>query len=304
MCTNPRKFAFPRAFLPCGECFECRMMKANDWATRLMAEAHSTPPTFFLTLTYNNESVPLDSKGSFTFNRVHLKTLLREITRVKPLRYFAIGEHGTDFERPHYHILTFGVDSYTLDEVLQKWWPYGYYTIGDHMNARIIYVALFHTLKSSKYPDEFVVMSRSPGIGCYFFCDCEKKGRKINKHLQVSNRLLEQMFRQDDPCYIILGNEKRLIPRYFIDLIGDSELRERIKNSRRKFAMSRLNAKFGTNLSTFSEMDELLQSLDKQILNEWRYELSEINRRKLQHFKKSHRKSRHIDSLNTDVYET
>lgn len=304
MCTNPRKFAFPRAFLPCGQCFECRMLKANDWATRLLAEAHTTPPVFFITLTYSEEHLPRMPSHRPTFNRQHLKTVLRELTRVKPLRYYAIGEHGTQFERPHYHVLTFGVDSYTIDNVLQKWWPFGHYTIGDHMNSRIMYVALFHALKSNKYSDEFCVMSRNPGIGCYFFCDVDKKGRKCDKHLRISNSLLNQMFRQTQPGFIMLGNEKRLLPRYFIDLIGDSELRERIKETRRIFAMSRLNTKFGTNISNFIDMDEFLQSLDKDILNDWCDELKEINRRKIETFKKRHRKSRHIDSLNIECHET
>lgn len=306
MCTNPRKFAFPLAFLPCGQCFECRMMKANDWATRLMAEAHTTPPVFFLTLTYSPENLPLKADGMPTFNRQHLKTVLRELTRVKPLRYYAIGEHGTKFERPHYHVITFGVDHYTIDNVLQKWWPYGYYTIGDHINARLMYVALFHALKSAKYADEFCVMSRNPGIGCYFFCDVKKTDgrKKLDKNLRLSNSLLKQMFNQSVPGMIMLGNEKRLLPRYFIDLIGDAELKERIKETRRNFAMQRINAKFGTAIDNFVDLDYFLSSLDKQRVKEWREELKEVNRRKTETFQKRHRKSRHIDSLNIDTYET
>ena len=44
---------------PCGVCIECKRKKANEWAGRLWIEKKRANKTLFITLTYNNESLPL-----------------------------------------------------------------------------------------------------------------------------------------------------------------------------------------------------------------------------------------------------
>lgn len=296
MCSNPKMLARTR-WVPCGSCFECRMTKVNDWCTRLLAEAHCNPPCFFLTLTYNEESLPRTEQGKPTFDRYHLKALLREFARDIPnrFRYYAIGEHGTDGERPHYHVLTFGADALYLDSKLQKYWPYGFYTIGEMLGARIMYVSLFHVLKSShKYPDEFTVMSRRPGIGAEFFERVEKEGRRLKKTLKTDEQIVKTLFYSDDGR-IQLGGEVRLLPRYMLDQLDDT-IKEKVKDERRRHAYKRFNSFFG--LSVDNEYDYQLawNSLSEEQVNQWKSHLKDTNRRKVEHFKRQHRKSRHVDS--------
>ena len=42
----------------CGRCEECRIAKANEWATRMTEEAKLHKENCFITLTYNNENPP------------------------------------------------------------------------------------------------------------------------------------------------------------------------------------------------------------------------------------------------------
>lgn len=89
MCLNPINIKNPRQFyrlgldrltlsVPCGECLECRKQKTNDWFVRLAYEykdciSHGGS-VYFVTLTYNNQSVPVLDTTSDEFlvlNDVH-----------------------------------------------------------------------------------------------------------------------------------------------------------------------------------------------------------------------------------------
>lgn len=265
------------------------MHKANDWATRLMAEAITTPPTHFLTLTYNEENIPRTSNGSYTFDAQHLKKIHRELSRRhKGYRYYSIAEHGTEKERPHYHILTFGVQPSVIDEVLQAYWQYGYYTIGELLGARIMYVALFHTLKSHKYSDEFVTMSRRPGIGAYLLED---------------EKFLSEVFKSGTGEISLMG-ERRLLPRYLLDRHGDDDLKERIKEHRRKFVYDRYQRITGYTIADGIDLQMAINAMDDSELAKLIDEMEEVNRRKVDAFRKNHRKSRHVDTVDfTPVYK-
>lgn len=267
-------------WLPCGRCFECKMHKANDWATRLMAESITTPPTHFLTLTYDEQHIPKNTHGKNTFDSQHLKRINRELSRVhKGYRYYGIAEHGTTGERPHYHLLTFGPSSATIDQVLNKYWPYGFYTIGELLGARIMYVALFHVLKSHKYKDEFVVMSRRPGIGAYLLED---------------EQFLKAVFRTGTGEISLMG-ERRLLPRYLLDRHGDDDLKERIKEHRRKFVFDRYQNITGYTIVDGLDLQRAIQAMPDEALDDLLDTMDEINRRKVDAFRKNHRKSRHVD---------
>ena len=92
--------------LPCGQCCACRLNKSRDWATRCVLEAKMHDENCFITLTYNDENLPKDyglCKEDLTlfFKR------LRKNTGEK-IRYYAAGEYGDLYGRPHYHACLFG----------------------------------------------------------------------------------------------------------------------------------------------------------------------------------------------------
>lgn len=44
--------------IPCGQCIECRLQYARDWANRCMLEAQYHDENWFLTLTYDDDHLP------------------------------------------------------------------------------------------------------------------------------------------------------------------------------------------------------------------------------------------------------
>lgn len=105
--------------IKCGQCIECKMEHARQWAIRCMCEQQITEEkgkrSCFATFTYNEENVPYVESESM--EGVYHQTLFKRdmqlyIKRVRKkgykFRYFCAGEYGGRFERPHYHAIIFG----------------------------------------------------------------------------------------------------------------------------------------------------------------------------------------------------
>lgn len=126
-----------------------------------------------------------------------LKRLRKRVDRDNPgqrLRYFAVGEYGSKYGRPHYHLIIFGWRpsdlvihevraNYTVyrSPTLEKLWTYGYSTVGD-VNAGVAkYCARYVTKKLddcasytnlprlSRCPVFTRQSTRSGGMGAPFF---------------------------------------------------------------------------------------------------------------------------------------
>ena len=72
----------------------------------------------FVTLTYNDDNLPPDLSLDKRAFQLFMKRLRK---RVKvPIRFFACGEYGEKLQRPHYHVILFGID---LRKENQSWRP-------------------------------------------------------------------------------------------------------------------------------------------------------------------------------------
>jgi hypothetical protein len=90
---------------PCGSCIGCRLEYARQWAVRCMHEAAMHDNNSFLTLTYNNQNLPSDR----SINKRDLQLFFKRLRKAgKEFKYYACGEYGDNFGRPHYHICLFG----------------------------------------------------------------------------------------------------------------------------------------------------------------------------------------------------
>ena len=92
--------------LPCGQCYACRIAKSREWAARCVLEAKMHDDNCFITLTYDDNHVPSDMslvKMDFT----NFIKRLRKNTGEK-IRYYACGEYGELYQRPHFHACLFG----------------------------------------------------------------------------------------------------------------------------------------------------------------------------------------------------
>ena len=129
------KFAFA---VRCGKCLNCQAKKRKDWSTRLVHEASMHDRACMITLTYDENHVPLTDDIPFTTNaekhfwrfgqmqyalgtptlnvrdvQLFLKRLRRQLEYHGlggHFRYFVCGEYGKKNHRPHYHIIIFGWD--------------------------------------------------------------------------------------------------------------------------------------------------------------------------------------------------
>lgn len=96
--------------LPCGQCIHCRLEKSREWAIRLVQENKSHDESCFLTLTYDDDHVPINGsliKSDFQTFFKDLRGRLDYYGEAK-IKFFGVGEYGEKSGRPHYHALIFG----------------------------------------------------------------------------------------------------------------------------------------------------------------------------------------------------
>jgi len=176
--------------IPCGQCIGCRLERSRQWAIRCVHEASLHSSNCFLTLTYSDEHL----KSNSLIKR-DLTLFFKRLRKVygNGIRYYACGEYGDLYSRPHFHVCLFGLDFadkkfYSLNhgfplfnsESLFSIWTYGYSTIGAVTFESAAYVARYIMKKqlgkgakdyySSKgLVPEYTVMSRRPGIARDWF---------------------------------------------------------------------------------------------------------------------------------------
>lgn len=145
--------------VPCGQCIGCRLDRARDWAVRCVHEAQMHEDNCFLTLTYEDEHLPPYEGLSKRDLQLFFKRLRK---RLGKLRYFACGEYGEQFGRPHYHVILFGkdfADKKPLTDVLfesdllSEVWGKGLCSIGEVSFESAGYVARYSMKKVSGKED-------------------------------------------------------------------------------------------------------------------------------------------------------
>ena len=187
--------------LPCGGCIGCRLMHAQEWATRIKHEAKMHQENSFLTLTYANEHLPQFGSLNYPDFQAFMKSL-RQALRPKKLRFFMCGEYGDTTKRAHYHCILFGWmpqdgtvftesrsgNTIYNSEFLAKHWRLGHINFSVFEPGAAEYIARYVTKKITGEPaskhylgldtetgeigprkPEFAIMSRRPGIGATWF---------------------------------------------------------------------------------------------------------------------------------------
>lgn len=114
--------------VPCGKCPECKRRRVNAWVFRLLQESRISTAAHFVTLTYDTRSVPISENGFMTLRKSDFQKFMKRLRKLCPghkLKYYAVGEYGTQNKRPHYHAIIFNVpderlfaDAWTLGDSL------------------------------------------------------------------------------------------------------------------------------------------------------------------------------------------
>jgi len=108
--------------LPCGKCPYCIQRRANNWIFRCMQETKVSDSATWVTLTYKYP--PLDDNNMMTLDRTDLQKFFKRLRKHKrdfskqKIKYYACGEYGDQFERPHYHAVIFN----SCPEHISKSW--------------------------------------------------------------------------------------------------------------------------------------------------------------------------------------
>lgn len=196
--------------LPCGKCVGCRMEYSRQWANRCMLELQYHESSYFVTLTYADRSLPLavdpetgEVNGLATLKKRDFQLFMKRLRKRFPdqkLRFFAAGEYGSKYMRPHYHAIIFGLKlddlkpykrseegfQYFTSDTLNRVWCDAYGQIGYVVVAPVTWQTCAYTAryvmkklngKEAKfYSDfhlqpEFSLMSRKPGIAYQWYKD-------------------------------------------------------------------------------------------------------------------------------------
>lgn len=279
--------------IPCGQCRGCRLEYSRQWANRCMLELQDHDSAWFVTLTYNDEHVPVnyyadlltgEAYPSMTLDKIELQSFMKRVRKrfsKDKIRFFACGEYGPLNMRPHYHLILFGLhlDDLQLTEKTELGYQYyesprlngawtdeygnmkGFVNIGQVSWETCAYVARY-------------ILKKQKGKGAGFYKDFNI----IPEFSQMSLKPgIGRNYYDTHPDlykyeYINISTEKGGMkfrpPRYF-DKLYDVDMPEHmalIKEARRRSAIERMRAmKLQTDLS----VDEILaiqeRALDERI---------------------------------------
>ena len=110
--------------VPCGKCLACRALKRRQWTFRLKEESYASLSAKFITLTYDDDSLPISSNGIPTVHNPDITTWMHNLRdKVRKdyglrLRYYSVSEYGGRFSRPHFHSIVFNLPD---DYIIPKW---------------------------------------------------------------------------------------------------------------------------------------------------------------------------------------
>ena len=210
--------------IPCGKCIGCRLAYSRQWANRCLLEAQQYENNQFVTLTYASENLSYSKEKQvdketgeiFTIPTLvpeDLTKFMKDLRRYykyhynhEGIRFYACGEYGEQYHRPHFHLIIFNLPIedlqylYTTNaknkvytsEIISKIWDKGLCSIGEVTWDSAAYVARYvmkklkgresETYKKLGIVPEFVRMSRNEGIAKAYY---EQHKEEIYKNDEI-----------------------------------------------------------------------------------------------------------------------
>ena len=165
---NPKtKDRRDRITVPCGHCVSCLQRRSNGWSMRLEEEMKVSTSAFFVTLTYDENHIPINEYGNYTLVKKDLQLFMKRLRKHSGnrLRYYAVGEYGSITERPHYHMILFNLED---TQFIVESWDKGFVKVGSVNPGSIRYTCKYIINVDKREQGrqrEFALMSRRGGIG-------------------------------------------------------------------------------------------------------------------------------------------
>lgn len=126
----------------CGKCYHCTMTKGNEWITRMTLQTLTWKNAYFVTLTYDSSSCSQDIldetlccvsycnekhrkevNAPLVLCKSHLQKFFKRLRKntKKVISYYAVGEYGSTYCRPHYHLIMWCDDVISKQDIIDAW---------------------------------------------------------------------------------------------------------------------------------------------------------------------------------------
>lgn len=224
-CTSPvtlKMATYSKMLVPCGRCLSCRIQKSKEWAVRIMHETDYHEGSSFITLTYDSDFLPENMSVEKEEFQKFMKRL-RKAVYPKKIKYYACGEYGEQFGRPHYHAILFGLPcNKETEELIKDVWNRGRIDVGTVTFDSARYVANY--IQKKWYGD--ASLSRFPDRAQPF----QLQSQGLGKSFALDNKVSI-----DRDLKITMRGENVGIPRYYKKVleIDPERLREKTEEHRR-----------------------------------------------------------------------
>lgn len=219
--------------VPCGKCSSCLANKRSEWVFRLKQEYLSSDFSLFVTLTYDDEHLPLDLSVSKKDIQLFLKRLRKKYPS-RDIRYFVVAEYGDHTFRPHYHGLFFFKQKYEINSVYQTFldsWKNGFCKFGEVEEGSIVYCTKY-CMKLTPLPygrkEVFTLMSKmNGGLGFSYL------QKMSNYHLK------NEQFQ-----FVSEGGRIYRMPRYYRNKLGHVRDRQKEFDEMYGYALHDFNKRY------------------------------------------------------------
>jgi len=254
----PKKYLdrYKQTVRPCGTCIECRLQKSAYIATRCVHQSKMSDHNCFLTLTYEDQNLPLDKSLHTRDMQLFWKKLRKQFPH-KTIKYYAAGEYAPDTDRPHYHACVFNHDFldrqyykktenddkiYT-SETLNDLWGHGHCFIGDVTFESAAYVARY-TIKKIYGPEAETHYLRYHPDGQPYWLTPERSWSSQGLGEEWFLKYYSDVYPSDQ--ITLYGGRQLMPPPYYDKLLlkHDPDLWERVQNQR----AGKINKKLNNNL--------------------------------------------------------
>ncbi len=231
--------------IPCGsKCDGCLISRSMQRAVQIYCELVITDtPSYFITLTFNDENMPPNYSLDKSLITKAIKLMRKKISK---FRFFQIQEYGGSTQRPHGHMVVFGLDIPDLElyrekpyltytsQILSECWPHGHVELNLLTIQTCIYIAQHDAAKILKpIPyHELKILESETGE---FFTDREPESKSSSNRPGIGHdyyqKYKSEIYTTDS---IVIDAMQFPVPKYFDTLLKreDPKLYEQIKQSR------------------------------------------------------------------------
>jgi len=128
MCNSPLKIPNDETktykIAQCRKCDECFKARKRHWVGRMLAEEQTADHVWFTTFTYGGG---YGNKEAYWLDYNHLQLMFKRLRKDGyKFKYVAVGEHGTQRDRAHWHVMFyFQGDTPPVEQMGKRiTWPY------------------------------------------------------------------------------------------------------------------------------------------------------------------------------------